>query len=342
MAASSRFPSSVLATLALLLYFVALVSIATAEDPLLSVYEKWMSDFGRVYKSDAEKQQRFEVFKGNFQFIESMKSQPDLTYTVSLNEFADLTNEEFLGKYTGFKSASGPKKATHFKYANLTTAPTCVDWRSSGAVTPVKNQGNCGSCWSFSATGAMEGINKIKHGTLLSLSEQELVDCDTSCSGCNGGLMDYAFQWVIYNGGITTESDYPYTSGSTGTAGTCNYPKTYDYAVSLLSYQDVTANCESCLKNAVANQPVSVAIDASGSAFQFYSSGIFTGPCGTNLDHGVLVVGYGPCSTGTAYWIVKNSWGTSWGESGYIRMQRNIASTSGLCGIAMEPSYPTM
>ncbi|KAJ3690253.1 hypothetical protein LUZ61_019419 [Rhynchospora tenuis] len=144
MAAPSRFPSSVLATLALLLYCVALVSIATAEDPLLSVYEKWMGDFGRVYKSDAEKQQRFEVFKANFQFIESLKSQPDLTYTVSLNEFADLTNEEFLAKYTGFKSASGPKKATHFKYANLTTAPTCVDWRSSGAVTPVKNQGNCG------------------------------------------------------------------------------------------------------------------------------------------------------------------------------------------------------
>ncbi|KAJ3707861.1 hypothetical protein LUZ61_011566 [Rhynchospora tenuis] len=188
----------------------------------------------------------------------------------------------------------------------------------------------------------MEGINKIKTGTLLSLSEQELVDCDTSCSGCNGGYMDYAFQWVIWNGGITTESDYPYTSGSTGKAGTCNYPKTYDYAVSLLSYQDVTTYCESCLKNAVANQPVSVAIEASGSAFQFYKSGIFTGPCGTNLDHGVLVVGYGPCSTGTAYWIVKNSWGTSWGESGYIRMQRNIASTAGLCGIAMEPSYPTM
>ncbi|KAJ4810751.1 Cysteine protease [Rhynchospora pubera] len=188
----------------------------------------------------------------------------------------------------------------------------------------------------------MEGINKIKTGTHLSLSEQELVDCDTSCSGCNGGYMDYAFKWVIWNGGITTESDYPYTSGSTGTAGSCNYPKTYDYAVSLLSYQDVTTNCESCLKNAVANQTVSVAIDASGSAFQFYSSGIFTGSCGTNLDHGVLVVGYGPCSTGTAYWIVKNSWGTSWGESGYIRMQRNVASTAGLCGIAMEPSYPTM
>ncbi|KAJ1703386.1 hypothetical protein LUZ63_003165 [Rhynchospora breviuscula] len=220
---------------ALMLLFGAVAFVATAEDPLLATYEKWMGEFGRVYSSDTEKQNRFEVFKTNFQFIESMNKQPGLTYTVGLNEFADLTNEEFVTKYVGFKSPSTPKKATPFKYANLTTAPTCVDWRSSGAVTPVKNQGNCGDCWSFSATGAMEGINKIKTGTLLSLSEQELVDCDTSCSGCNGGYMDYAFQWVILNGGITTETDYPYTSGSTGTAGSCNYPKTYDYAVSLLS-----------------------------------------------------------------------------------------------------------
>lgn len=175
----------------------------------------------------------------------------------------------------------------------------------------------------------------------MSLSEQEIVDCDSSSDGCNGGYTDYAFQWVISNGGITTESDYPYTSGSTGTAGSCDYSKTSDDAVSILSYQDVTTYSESSLQNAVANQPVSVAIDASGSAFQLYSSGIFTGPCGTSLDHAVLVVGYGPASTGTPYWIVKNSWGTSWGESGYILFERNIASTAGLCGIAIEPSYPT-
>ncbi|KAJ3704634.1 hypothetical protein LUZ61_008339 [Rhynchospora tenuis] len=185
----------------------------------------------------------------------------------------------------------------------------------------------------------MECICKIKYGTLISLSEQELVDCDNLCSGCNGGYMDYAFQWVIDNGGITTESDYPYTSGSTGKAGSCNYPKTYDYGCSICGYQDITPYCESCLKNAVAIQPVVAAIEASGSAFQFYKTGIFTGPCGTNLDHGVLIVGYGPCSTGTSYWIIKNSWGTSWGESGYMRMQRNVVSTAGLCGIAMEPSY---
>ncbi|XP_078149448.1 senescence-specific cysteine protease SAG39-like [Carex rostrata] len=336
----ATFPTTILPLYSVLLLFGALVFVAAVEDPLLSAYEKWMSDFGRVYGSDTEKQHRFEVFKANFEFIESTNKQPAMTYTLGLNEFADLTNEEFVKKYVGFKSPSGSKKATPFKYANLTAAPTCVNWRTSGAVTPVKDQRNCSSCWAFSATGAMEGINKIKTGTLLSLSEQELLDCDFWCSACNGGSMYYAFQWVIWNGGITTESDYPYTSGSTGSAGSCNYPKTYDYAVSLYSYQDLTRNCESCLRNAAANQPISVIIDASGSAFQFYKSGIFTGPCGTNRDHCALVVGYGPCSTGTPYWLVKNSWGTSWGESGYICMQRNVASTAGLCGIAMEPSYP--
>ncbi|KAJ3704857.1 hypothetical protein LUZ61_008562 [Rhynchospora tenuis] len=331
MAISYRFSSNVLLLPILLFIIGALVGIAKTEDSLLPVYEKWISDFGRVYQSDIEKQQRYEVFKANYQFIQSMKNQSHLTYTVDLNEFADITNEEFLAKYAKSQNPSRPKEATPFKYANFTTAPSCVDWRSANAVTPVRSQGNC-------AIGAIEGLNKIKTGTLLSLSEQELVDCCTTCGGCNGICVDCAFQWISYNGGITTESDYPYSTG----AGTCNYPKTYDYAASLLSYQDVTTYCESCLKNAVANQPVSAVIDAGGSAFQFYTSGIFTGPCGTNLNLAVLVVGYGPCTTGTPYWIVKTSWGTNFGESGYIRMQRNIASTAGLCGIAMQPSYPIM
>ncbi|XP_037494749.1 senescence-specific cysteine protease SAG39-like [Jatropha curcas] len=198
---------------------------------------------------------------------------------------------------------------------------------------------NVGCCWAFSAVAAMEGITKLSTGKLISLSEQELVDCDTSGEdqGCEGGLMDDAFEFIKKNGGLTTEANYPYQ----GTDDSCNKRKAVDHAAKLTGYEDVPANSEDALLKAVANQPVSVAIDASGSAFQFYSGGVFTGDCGTELDHGVTAVGYGTSSDGTKYWLVKNSWGTSWGENGYIRMERDIDASEGLCGIAMEPSYPT-
>lgn len=186
----------------------------------------------------------------------------------------------------------------------------------------------------------MEGINKIKTGNLISLSEQELVDCVTTCSGCNGGLEYYAFDWVAKNGGITTEAKYPYISGTTNGKFRCNTTKAADHAVTITGYQHVTAYSESALANTVANQPVSIALDAGGSAFQFYSGGIFTGPCGTSLNHAITAVGYNTLN-GVNYWIAKNSWGTSWGESGYIRMKKDISSTSGLCGVAMDASYPT-
>ena len=195
-----------------------------------------------------------------------------------------------------------------------------------------------GCCWAFSAVAATEGINKLKTGTLISLSEQELVDCDTKGvdQGCEGGLMDDAFKFIIKNGGLTTEAQYPYK----GADGTCNAKAAANHAATISGYEDVPANNEQALKNAVANQPVSVAIDASGSDFQFYKSGVFTGSCGTELDHGVTAVGYG-VSDGTKYWLVKNSWGAEWGEEGYIRMQRDVAAAEGLCGIAMQASYPT-
>lgn len=185
-----------------------------------------------------------------------------------------------------------------------------------------------GCCWAFSAVAATEGINQHKTGNLIPLSEQQLVDCDTAGDdyGCEGGLMDSAFQFIESNKGLSTEANYPYQ----GIDGNCKTQNATSQAASITGHEDVPKNDENALLQAVVNQPISIAIDASGSAFQFYSSGVFTGTCGTNLDHGVAVVGYGTSSDGTKYWVVKNSWGTGWGESGYIRMQRDVPAKEGL------------
>jgi C1A family cysteine protease len=220
--------------------------------------------------------------------------------------------------------------------------PESVDWRAEGAVTPVKNQGSCGSCWSFSATGSIEGINKIKTGTLISLSEQQLVDCSFLTygnMGCNGGLMDNAFK---YNEAypLETESTYPYTASR----GTCQYSAT-KAEVKTASYHDVTANSPTDLQAAVAQQPVSVAIEADKLVFQSYKSGIIDSTtCGTSLDHGVLVVGYGHDDTlKQDYWLLKNSWGVTWGEQGFFRILRDMTVEGpGICGLQSQPSYPTM
>jgi len=216
------------------------------------------------------------------------------------------------------------------------TEVASVDWVAAGAVTPVKNQGTCGSCWSFSTTGSMEGAHFIKTGTLVSLSEQQLVDCSHNGNlGCMGGMMDRAFQWTETHP-LETEADYPY-QGWTIAQG-CRYNESLG-VVAASSYVDVTPNSSDALKAAIAQAPVSVAIQANQKVFQLYTGGVITADCGTNLDHGVLAVGYGVDTDGTPYYKVKNSWGPDWGEAGYVRIA--IVDGEGMCGIQMTPSVPS-
>ncbi|KAF7850620.1 hypothetical protein BT93_L5195 [Corymbia citriodora subsp. variegata] len=310
------------------------------EEHLLKQHEEWMAIHGCVYKDAAEKAKRYEIFKENVKCINAFKNGKDVGYKLAVNKFGDLTNEEFRTSHTGYKrrptevlSSGGAKP---FKYANFTAIPAALDWRTKKAVTPVKDQGGCGS-WAFSAVAAMEGITMIKKGKLVPLSVQELVDCDNNDYGCSGGHVDRAFEFIISNGGLATEADYPYQAND----GTCNTAKMANPAASITGYQDVPANNEKALLQAVANQPVSVAIEGGGFDFQFYSSGVFSGSCGTSINHAITAVGYGKTSGGTKYWLLKNSWGTWWGESGYMRIQKDVSSKAGLCGVAMEASYPT-
>ncbi|KAE9604305.1 hypothetical protein Lal_00002079 [Lupinus albus] len=312
-----------------------------SEESLWDLYERWRSHH-TVSRSLNEKHKRFNVFKANAMHVHNTNKM-DKPYKLKLNKFADMTNHEFRSSYAGSKInhhrmfRGTPSGNGTFMYEKVERVPPSVDWRKKGAVTTIKDQGQCGSCWAFSTVVAVEGINQIKTNKLVPLSEQELIDCDNEENhGCNGGLMEYAFEFIKQKGGITAESSYPYAAED----GSCDESKMNGLVVSIDGHETVPANNEDALRKVVANQPVSVAIDAGGSDFQFYSEGVFTGDCGTDLNHGVAIVGYGTTLDGTKYWIVRNSWGPEWGEHGYIRMQRGISEKEGLCGIAMLASYP--
>ncbi|XP_051852911.1 procathepsin L-like [Antechinus flavipes] len=262
------------------------------------------------------------------------------SFQMEMNKFGDMTNEEFRQVMNSFSTnrVQRSTKGKLFREPPLVEIPKSVDWRDKGYVTPVKNQGMCGSCWAFSATGAIEGQWFRKTGELVSLSEQNLVDCSDSQGneGCYGGWMDNAFKYVEENGGIETEESYPYTAVN----GICQYNPQYSGA-NVTGYVDIPRGAERALAKAVATVgPVSVAIDASHQSFQFYKSGVYYEPdCSSKqLDHGVLAVGYGvERKNGKKYWIVKNSWGEDWGNQGYILMAKDRDNH---CGIATVASYP--
>eukprot|EP01138_Halocafeteria_seosinensis_P004083 gb/GECG01004175.1/.p1 GENE.gb/GECG01004175.1/~~gb/GECG01004175.1/.p1 ORF type:complete len:325 (+),score=31.06 gb/GECG01004175.1/:1-975(+) len=315
--------------------FMALATVASASE-----FDSYKSQYGIKFSSPEEESYRMAIFNSNVYKIQQHNAQ-DLGWSMSVNAFAHLTQAEFAARYIG--GWRGPSKrtnpvATEHLRADPVDLPTSVDWSQRGAVTAIKNQGQCGSCWAFSTTGSVEGINFINNGNLISLSEQQLVDCSGSYGnqGCNGGLMDNAFKYIINAGGLCSESAYPYQ----GVDGTCR-ASSCQKVVQISGYTDVPQQNENALMSAVAQQPVSIAIEADQYSFQFYSGGVLTGTCGHNLDHGVLVVGYGSLS-GTNYWKVKNSWGASWGMNGYVLLARGSAyHPNGQCGILDQPSYPT-
>lgn len=324
----------------LVVLFVLLASAVA-----LDQFESWVREFRVVFYSIAHREHVLRNWIDNHAFIEKTNAM-NLPYTLGHNQFSGMNESEYIFWVRGDMPRQYTKNISVVSVGAV-NLPVAVDWTTKGAVSGVKDQGQCGSCWSFSTTGALEGAYAIKSGALAILSEQQLVDCDTLGNGgrdhgCNGGLMDNAFNWVSKNGGLCSESDYPYVSGTTMTGGTCKTSCKNVAGTKVVRYVDVDSS-DLAFMTALAKQPVSVAIEADQREFQLYKSGVLTSACGTNLDHGVLAVGYG--SEGSnEYYKIKNSWSATWGEKGYIRIGKGTQYNGGKgqCGILLEASYPVV
>ena len=300
----------------------------------------FLQTYEKRYGSDDEELRRNTIWQSNKKYIEAHNTNSDkFGFTLGMNGLGDLENHEIVAMLNGFQqSEKRNSSAKVFSVNPSVEIAASVDWREKGAVTPIKNQGQCGSCWSFSTTGSLEGQHFLKKGQLVSLSEQNLVDCSTMYGnhGCQGGLMDNAFRYIKANGGIDTEASYPYQAHNE----LCRY-KSANVGATDDGYVDIPRGDEDALTQAIASVgPISVAIDASKTTFHYYKEGVYSDTLcsSTKLDHGVLAVGYGS-QDGQDYYLVKNSWGTVWGMQGYIMMSRNNENN---CGIATQASYPTV
>jgi len=329
----------------LVLLAVAIVGVSCLNIFDVTLNEDWelfKTQHTKEYKNKDEESLRRVRWERNLKYINQHNKEADAgmhTFRLGMNKYADMTNEEFRMQLNGYSSTPSTVTERTFHVAENIAVPDSVDWRTQGYVTPVKDQGQCGSCWAFSAIASLEGQHFKASGKLVSLSEQNLVDCSNKQGnmGCDGGLMDQAFTYIKVNKGIDTEAAYPYEAND----GKCRF-KAANVGASDTGFVDVKSGSESDLVNAIATiGPISVAIDASQDSFQFYSSGIYYEPdcSSTELDHGVTAVGYGTQGTGKDFYIVKNSWSTTWGDQGYIMMSRNKKNN---CGIATAASYPTV
>jgi cathepsin L len=342
-----------------LLFVLCLVALATAASSSLrfsssndgrlkfhsskqQLEEDWKNfkvKYDKTYKDAYEERYRKEIFVEHLQEIKvhnRLYSQGFKSFTMGINRFSDLNKAEFVKRMTGSKPRNSSDTSRSSKFFSAKVGASIadgVDWRDEGYVTDVKYQGECGSCWAFSTTGALEGQHFRQTGDLVSLSEQQLVDCSTENQGCNGGWPFKALDYIASNGGIDTDDSYPYEAAG----GQCRYDSS-TIGATCTGYVMVDQS-ESALQEAVASiGPISVAIDASQGSFQSYSSGVYDDPaCGSETNHAVLIVGYGTTGDGQDYWIVKNSWGTQWGMDGYTWMSRN---NDNQCGIANEATYP--
>lgn len=297
--------------------------------PYLYLFYEFMSRFNRTYDVSTF-MERLPIFLDNMEYIDSINNQ-NLSFTLGMNEFADLSSEEFQKKYLGLYRSKEASSECSVYQSSGKSLPASVDWRTKNVVSPVKDQGQCGSCWAFACTETAESVYALKNGMLPTLAPQELVDCVKTNYGCSGGMIDNTLSFIIQNG-LNEEKDYPYSAKN----GVCHGTPT---SYKLDKCFDVPEGNELLLKEAVSHGPVVACIEADQRAFQFYRSGVLKkNNCGTNLDHAIQVVGYGE-DNGLKYWLVRNSWGKSWGDNGYVRLERTENTRSdGTCGIAMAVS----